>query len=184
MTDLYVEHPFTRPAEWPSAALEAGWPGHIAATLRALGVEIGLSVTGEPEQVGDPIPVQVPTDDGLVDCLTYVYRAPAEGSRQVKEATVQAEETAPGVWKATVPQGVTILSVRHGLGTRQVDVNLVDGNGFPTGYVAPVPIDVDEVEVVLSPDSKARHAFVTLVLEDDEGGGHRPDVQSPRQANA
>lgn len=183
MTDLYVEHTFRRPAEWPSAALEAGWPGFIAATLRAVGVERGLSVTGEPEQVGDPVPVQVPTDDGLVDCLTYVYRAAAEGSRQISEATVEAEETAPGVWKATVPQGAIILSIRHGLGTRRVDVNLVDGDGFPTGYVAPIPIDVGEVEVVLSPDSQARHAFVT-VPEEDEGGEQRPGIQSPRQVDA
>jgi hypothetical protein len=35
------------------------------------------------------------------------------------EATVEAEETAPGVWKATVPQGVTILGIRHGLNTRR-----------------------------------------------------------------
>jgi hypothetical protein len=164
----YVEHSFTRLAEWPNAALEAGWPGHIAANLRALAIESGQGLAGEPELVKSADGLPVDTDEGPKKTRIETWRARTEPSRAIMEATVQAEETASGVWKATIPQGVTILSIRHGLNTRQVEVNLLDSDGFATGYIAPVPIDLGEVEVILSPDSKARRAFVTVAEDKDD----------------
>lgn len=175
-TAVYVAHQFVWPEVWDTKADEEGWPAHVEGVLRRDAIESGLNLIGPPERVGEPERLTIDTDGGPVKALTARYRALAAEPVVIAEATVQAVETAPGVWMAEVPQGVPVISVKHGLGTLGVDVSMVDADGFPTGFVAPVPISGSEVEVVLGPDAKARRVFVTVPPEDDDTDQHESGV--------
>lgn len=183
-TAVYVQRPFSRLAEWPDPEMAAGWPAHIAAQLRALAVDSGQALTGEPEFVKREDGPPVDTDDGPKKTYVETWRAPAKQADDFVTATVEARETTPGVWTADVPPGAAIVSVKHGLNTYKIDVDAIDADGQPTGYYGPfVPVSPGEVEVV--PGAKVHQFIVTkLPDEDAEGGEHRPDVQSPRQVDA
>lgn len=168
-TARYVAHQFVWPEVWDSRADEEGWPAHVESVLRRDATDAGLSLIGAPERVDEPERLTIDTDAGPVKALTAQYRALAAQLVDLSALTIEAVETAPGVWTVEIPTAVPVVSIKHGLGTLGVDVDALDASGKPTGYVAPVPISEEEVEVVLGPDSRARRLIVTVVKEEDEG---------------
>lgn len=168
----YVEHDFVWPETWASKADEDGWLPHVEGVLRREAIDNGLTLIGAPEQVGEPEQITVNTSAGPVRALRAFYRAAVHEPIGITTDTVEATETAPGVWEADVPGNAPIVSVRHGLNTLAVDVDALDADGKPTGYHGfPVPISPQEVEIV--PSATTRHLIVTLVPEDDDGTDQR-----------